>query len=186
MLLFNFSLKVIHDGSWTSGSYFSRINLWLWPSGDTDYVYRQQFKKSINPSKKLFQYSSCGSQDILSLSLPSFRSYRYLSVYPGPKGTPFPLIAGNLVPELCMENELESTIWWHLVLMFPWKALDLRFLDRSICIYSWQLYGNLRGKPCIHEYCSSITMPHLKFRFLHCRRTCDADGLLIKVHGYPH
>lgn len=79
-----------------------------------------------------------------------------------------------------MENELESTIWWHLVLMFPWKTLDLQFSARSICIYSWQLYGNLRGKPCIHEYCSSITMPHLKFRFLHCRGTCDADGLLIK------
>ena len=99
----------------------------------------------------------------------------------------FSFIADELDPELCTENELESTVWWHLVLMFPRKMSDVRSSDRSICIYSSQLYGNLRGKPCIHEYCSSITMPHLKFRFLVCRRTCDEDGLLTActaIHTY--
>lgn len=86
-----------------------------------------------------------------------------LSFTAGAKGTSFLLIDDNLQLELGIENELECTIWWHFVLMFPWKTLALpAWTDQSAYIQ-----GKWRRKPCIHECCSSITIPHLKFRLLH-------------------
>lgn len=109
----------------------------------------------------------------------SSQSCRYLFSLPGPIGSPFPIIADNLQSGLCMGNKFASTFWWRLALTCSQKAWELRFWDGSICILSQQLYGNLRGRPCIHEYCSSIMTPHLKFRFLRCG-TCDADALYVR------
>lgn len=141
--LFNISIKVI-DNHFVPGSDFSRINY------DCDHEWLDVY--SINLQK-------------IKISHCHFQPYRFSSIC---MFLLFSLIAASLEPEMQIGSELESTIWWHLVIMFPWKTSDLQFLDRSLCIYSWQLYGNLRGKPCIHEYCSSITMQHLKFIFLHC------------------
>lgn len=70
---------------------------------DTDYVHRQRcnnlFKKKKKKNQVCVSYYCC-----------CLFSYCYLCAPPGPKGAPFPPIADNLEPELCMENELESTI----------------------------------------------------------------------------
>lgn len=139
------------------------------------------FIKALTHQRILFQNISLGNQDARALSLPSIFSVGAIQTFlPGQKVAPPPLMADNRVPEWCMENELERAIWWQQLLMFPRKTSGLRSADRSICIYSRQLHGNLRGKRCTHEYRSSITMPHLKFRFLHCSRTCEARGLLTR------
>lgn len=144
-------------------------------AADNHYLRRPRINVSKTKHPKGFKVGVAPRSHFHSSS----RSCRCLFSLPGPIGSPFPIIADNLQSGLCMGNKFASTFWWRLALTCSQKAWELRLWDGSICILSQQLYGNLRGRPCIHEYCSSIMTPHLKFRFLRCG-TCDADALYVR------